>query len=508
MSNHSIIEHRANYHYFKLEEDYVLICSFGKQYPQCKAAILAILEHWMNDKRAKSQDEHIYMTYPEWIDNMYGLFRRNTIIACLDELVQEKFVVRRPCVRYGKETFEYMLNIRLVQERLKQLEERDEKNCRPNLNASKFKRQAIQKQTRPNLNGSTHPNLNGIEHEHPSKFKRNRDSLSEILSSNIDSKGEGVSHGTCEDYVAAIEAGLHESPTDKVPIVPPGSVTPVTYSQPVYRQGEDNAHPVHYRNRPGAFHPGSDSPASADQSYHQNAQRGYPGAASDQRPRGHDTRQPSHHDQTTFGHHVTQETAQHGVTDATSSLEGETHDTGTLAAARALRPVGDPDAARASASDARRDHTEAGNVEGASRARAVPETAEAQDIAPMAETAAQIRKRVDRRADDLLALYCHLMGDKITRSKENMEVMRELAQLDRTDEEVTLVMRNILDDPDDFLARQLTPRKLATNFTARLRTARGTPVQPPPKPTPPVSHRRNFSEEYREEMLQARRGNV
>ena len=91
----------------------------------------------------------------------------------------------------------------------------------------------------------------------------------------------------------------------------------------------------------------------------------------------------------------------------------------------------------------------------------------------MAETAAQIRKRVDRRADDLLALYCHLMGDKITRSKENMEAMRELAQLDRTDEEVTLVMRNILDDPDDFLARQLTPRKLATNFTPRLRTARG-----------------------------------
>src|SRR6266568_6690967 len=69
-----------------------------------------------------------------------------------------------------------------------------------------------------------------------------------------------VNHGTCEDYVAAIEAGLHDNPTDKVPIVPPGNVTPVTYSQPVYTQGEDNAHPVHYRNHPGAFHPGSDSP--------------------------------------------------------------------------------------------------------------------------------------------------------------------------------------------------------------------------------------------------------
>src|SRR6266568_2870445 len=111
-----------------------------------------------------------------------------------------------------------------------------------------------------------------------------------------------VNHGTCEDYVAAIEAGLHDNPTDKVPIVPPGNVTPVTYSQPVYTQGEDNAHPVHYRNHPGAFHPGSDSPASADQSFHQNAQRDHPGAASDQQQCEHNV----HHAQTAFGHHVTQ----------------------------------------------------------------------------------------------------------------------------------------------------------------------------------------------------------
>ena len=177
MSNHSVIEHRANYHYFKMEEDYVRICGFGKQYPQCKAAILAILEHWINDKRAKGQDEHIYMTYPEWVDAMYGLFRRNTIIACLAELVQEKFISRRECVRHGKETYEYTLNIRLVQERLKLLEERDDKNCRPNLNASKFKRQ---QPTHLNLNGSTHPNLDGTSSE-ASKNKRI------IYSDNIDS---------------------------------------------------------------------------------------------------------------------------------------------------------------------------------------------------------------------------------------------------------------------------------------------------------------------------------
>src|SRR6266699_5886139 len=109
MSNHSIIEHRANYHYFKLEEDYVLICSFGKQYPQCKAAILAVLEHWMNDKARKGQDSYVYLTYPEWIDALYGLFRRSTIILCLNELVEEALVMRLPCRRHGKDTYEYIL---------------------------------------------------------------------------------------------------------------------------------------------------------------------------------------------------------------------------------------------------------------------------------------------------------------------------------------------------------------------------------------------------------------
>src|SRR5258708_4982354 len=80
-----------------------------------------------------------------------------------------------------------MLNIKLVQERLKELAERDEKNCRPNLNASKFKRQAIQKQTRPNLNGTSRPNLN----DDASKFKRNIDTTE--IPSNIDSEeGEGA----------------------------------------------------------------------------------------------------------------------------------------------------------------------------------------------------------------------------------------------------------------------------------------------------------------------------
>src|SRR5258708_17007731 len=108
MINHSNIERRVTYHYIKSEEDYLLICSFGKQYPQCKAAVLGVLEHWINDKQSKGQALYVYMTYPEWIETMYGLFRRNTIIACLAELLQEKLVLLRPCTRYGEETFEYM----------------------------------------------------------------------------------------------------------------------------------------------------------------------------------------------------------------------------------------------------------------------------------------------------------------------------------------------------------------------------------------------------------------
>src|SRR6266568_1269749 len=50
-----------------------------------------------------------------------------------------------------------------------------------------------------------------------------------------------VNHGTCADYVTAIEAGLHESPTEKMPAVPL-NVTPVSHSQSSipdgYMQGE------------------------------------------------------------------------------------------------------------------------------------------------------------------------------------------------------------------------------------------------------------------------------
>ncbi len=178
MSNHSVIEHRANYYYIKLEEDYIQICSQGKEYPHCKAFILAILEHWMDDKRSKGQSEYIYMSYPQWIDAMYGLFRRNHIINCLNELVQEHLIFKRPYRIGGKDTFEYCLNVPEVQNRLKVLEERKEKYTRPKVNAFKFKR--VEKQTGVNLNDDTSTNLNASEGDDPFKFTHNIDSITEI----------------------------------------------------------------------------------------------------------------------------------------------------------------------------------------------------------------------------------------------------------------------------------------------------------------------------------------
>jgi hypothetical protein len=172
MSTHSVIEHRANYHFLKVEEDYVAICSKGEQSAYCKALILAVLEHWTNDKCDKGQDEFIYMTYPQWIESIYGLFQRNVIIKCLAELVQQHLILRKPHKMYGKETFAYKLNVPLLQERLKSLPDAVEKSTRPKINACRNQR--VPKSTRVEKDGK----------EESAVDKRTADAL--ILGRNID----------------------------------------------------------------------------------------------------------------------------------------------------------------------------------------------------------------------------------------------------------------------------------------------------------------------------------
>ena len=122
MSNHSVIEHRANYHYVKVEEDYIAICLKGKASPHCKALILSILEQWTNTKRDKHEEPIVYMTYPQWIKATYWYHGRNVIIESLQELVDAGFITRKPYhLSTGKDTFAYVLNVETVQEHIKQL---------------------------------------------------------------------------------------------------------------------------------------------------------------------------------------------------------------------------------------------------------------------------------------------------------------------------------------------------------------------------------------------------
>lgn len=135
MSNHSIIEHRANYHFIKGEEDYLAICSFGEHSPHCKSMILANLEHWMTVKRDADQGEWVYLTLPEWIEQTYEWYARNVIIDCLKELLSEGLIERRAIKRYDQDTFEYKLNIEAVQGRIRALPEKAPKEIKPNLEA-------------------------------------------------------------------------------------------------------------------------------------------------------------------------------------------------------------------------------------------------------------------------------------------------------------------------------------------------------------------------------------
>src|SRR5258708_7672323 len=185
MSNHSVIEHRANYHYIKVEEDLIAICLGGEANPHCKALILAILEGWTNSKRDKGEDPAIYMTYPQWIKATYWLFGRNVIIDALEELVNEGLVARRDYRIHGKDTFIYILNVRAVQERIRQLPEKAPDDYLPGFNLNAFKNKRVPNQTRPKSNGKTE---SAVYYQTANAFNkgRNVDTYSE-LQSNITS---------------------------------------------------------------------------------------------------------------------------------------------------------------------------------------------------------------------------------------------------------------------------------------------------------------------------------
>lgn len=169
---HSIIEHRANYFYLMLEDDYLAMYEHlaevidprkeetGQKLSgpsDCKAMIASVLEHWMNSKRLTAkceEDLYVYMTYEEWEQALRYRYKRSTIIQCLKEMEIEGIWVDTEG-KYGEEgleyigtirklhfvqnTFQYMLHLPVVQGLLAQLPEQSpyEQKPRPSLGRPK-----------------------------------------------------------------------------------------------------------------------------------------------------------------------------------------------------------------------------------------------------------------------------------------------------------------------------------------------------------------------------------
>lgn len=124
----SVVKHTPNTFYLELRQDYIMMCQActyrksdkSKSSPHCKALILAIMERWTNDKVSKGKDAFIAMTYQQWIEGMYGIFGRNSIIDSLDELIHENILQRAAYkVRGGRDQYRYLLNYVEVNKRLK-----------------------------------------------------------------------------------------------------------------------------------------------------------------------------------------------------------------------------------------------------------------------------------------------------------------------------------------------------------------------------------------------------
>lgn len=147
MGNHSVIEHKANYHYIKVEEDYIAICTKGETSPHCKAMILSVLESWTNTKRAESKSPYVYMTYEQWEKSLYNWYKRDVIMACLEELETNKLIASRQIKAGGKLTYEYCLNIGQVQAHIKDLPGKEPDEHAPRLDWEALKKRRVEKST-------------------------------------------------------------------------------------------------------------------------------------------------------------------------------------------------------------------------------------------------------------------------------------------------------------------------------------------------------------------------
>jgi hypothetical protein len=205
MSTNSVIEHRANYYYVMLREEYLAIVNGS----HCKALILSVLEEWTNSKKAKGGSLYISMTYPQWCECLYGIYNRNCVIKALSELEAEKLISKQVQKIGHLKTYEYLLHIKEVNEKLKELPEKAPHLTRPLINA--FKNKRVQNQTRLKEDGdsSSQGVLNGTADE----FKKGRsiDCITQTINTDCITADENADEKIESDIDASANASA--SPT-------------------------------------------------------------------------------------------------------------------------------------------------------------------------------------------------------------------------------------------------------------------------------------------------------
>jgi hypothetical protein len=198
MGTNSIIEHRANYYYLKLREEYLILC----QGNHCQALILDALEEWTNSKREKKQSLYVYMTYPQWVTALYGMYGRSTIIDALNTLEEAHFISKRPYRIYGKDTFEYLLNEESINAAIRELPAKSPEETLPKLDA--FKNRRVQNQTRLNSDGKTSSRVQNQTRD-ASKNRRNIELLSQNSNNTELNNDVAVATDTSDDLSSSHE---------------------------------------------------------------------------------------------------------------------------------------------------------------------------------------------------------------------------------------------------------------------------------------------------------------
>ncbi len=109
-------------YYLPLRQDFIALCETCEKdekshaSPYCMALILSVMEKWTNEKKKAQVNLYVTMTYAQWESEIYGTFKRNTIIDSLQVLVSNKLLYREAFKRAGggKDQYKYLLNIDII----------------------------------------------------------------------------------------------------------------------------------------------------------------------------------------------------------------------------------------------------------------------------------------------------------------------------------------------------------------------------------------------------------